>query len=131
MTSGYSWRSDTICQCLQARVAAFGSHDLGFRTSINGHRVSLSRPGFQDLKSSPSYGRLILFPSLFSASTVTFLCVQWSQTHAQTDKWLYIYDLRLERLPTNGKSLFEACNHHFKFNLKKHCNITHYAPLDL
>ncbi len=51
----------------------FHSQDLGFRTSINGHWVSLSGPGFQDLESSPSYGRLIFFPSLFSASTVTFL----------------------------------------------------------
>ncbi len=33
---------------LQARVVAFGSQDLGFKTSINGHWVSLSRPGFQD-----------------------------------------------------------------------------------
>ncbi len=49
------------------------SQDLGFRTSINGHWVSLSGPGFQDLESSPSYGRLIFFSSLFSASTVTFL----------------------------------------------------------
>jgi hypothetical protein len=48
-TSGYPCRSDTICPCLQARVAAFGSQDLGFRTSINGHWVSLSGPGFQDL----------------------------------------------------------------------------------
>jgi hypothetical protein len=48
-TSGYSWRSDTIHSCLQARDAAFGSQDLGFRTSINGHWVSLSRPGFQNL----------------------------------------------------------------------------------
>jgi hypothetical protein len=47
--------------------------------------IWLSGPGFQDLESSPSYGRLIFFPSLFSASTVTFLCVQWSQTDARTD----------------------------------------------
>jgi len=46
---------------------------MGFRTSINGHWVSLSGPEFQDLESCPSYGRLIFFPSLFSASTVTFL----------------------------------------------------------
>jgi len=63
--------------------------------------VSLSGPGFQDLESSPSYGRLIffpsllsastvtflprpVFPSLFSASTVTFLCVQWAQTDRRT-----------------------------------------------
>jgi hypothetical protein len=64
LTSGYLWRSDTIRPCLQARVAAFGSQDLGFRTSIfgsqhlgfrtsiNGRRVSLSGPGFQDLESS-------------------------------------------------------------------------------
>jgi hypothetical protein len=93
-TSGYSWRSDTIRPCLQARVAAFGSQDLGFRTSIfgsqnlgfrtsiNGHWVSLSRPGFQDLDiwlSGPRFQDLdsqklsilrssYLFP-------VTFLCV--------------------------------------------------------
>ncbi len=66
-------------------VAAFGSQDLGFKTSTNGRWVSLSGPGFQDLESSPSYGRLIFFPSLFSASTVIFLCVQWSQTHGRTD----------------------------------------------
>jgi len=35
--------------------------------------IWLSGPGFQDLESSPSYGRLIFFPSLFFASTVTFL----------------------------------------------------------
>jgi hypothetical protein len=51
----------------------FHSQDLGFRTSINGHWVSLSGPGFQDVESSPSYGHLIFFPSLFSASTVSFL----------------------------------------------------------
>ncbi len=51
----------------------FHSHDLGFRTSINGLWVSLSGPGFQDVESSTSYGRLIFFPSLFSASIVTFL----------------------------------------------------------
>ncbi len=47
--SGYPWRLDTIRPCLQARVAAFGSQDLGFKTSINGHWVSLSGHGFQDL----------------------------------------------------------------------------------
>ncbi len=31
------------------RTSVFGSEDLGFRTSINGHWVSLSGPGFQDL----------------------------------------------------------------------------------
>jgi hypothetical protein len=76
----------------------FHSQDLGFRTSINGHWVSLSGPGFQDLQSSPSYGRLIFFPSLFSASTVTFLprpvflslfsasTVTDEQTHARTKR---------------------------------------------
>jgi hypothetical protein len=61
ITSGYLWRLDTIYPCLQARIAAFGSQDLsfrtsifgyqnlGFKTSINGHLVSLSGPGFQDL----------------------------------------------------------------------------------
>ena len=59
--------------------------DLGFRPSTRGFRtwisgpgfqalgIWLSGPGFQDLESSPSYGRLIFFPSLFCASTVTFL----------------------------------------------------------
>ncbi len=31
--------------------------------------IWLSGPGFQDLESSPSYGRLIFFSSLFSASS--------------------------------------------------------------
>jgi hypothetical protein len=35
--------------------------------------IWLLGPGFQDLESSPSYGRLIFFSSLFSASTITFL----------------------------------------------------------
>jgi hypothetical protein len=46
---------------------------LGFtlRTWVSGPRKTGT--GFQDLESSPSYGRLIFFSSLFSASTVTFL----------------------------------------------------------
>ncbi len=97
-TSVYPWRSNTIRSCLQARVAAFGSQDIGFQDL----GIWLWGPGFQDLESSPSYGRLIFFPSLFSASTatfllrpvfpslfsasifsastVTFLCFQWTQT---------------------------------------------------
>jgi hypothetical protein len=35
-TSGYPWRSDTIHPCLQARIAAFCSQDLSFKTSIFG-----------------------------------------------------------------------------------------------
>jgi hypothetical protein len=71
--------------------------DLGFRPSTRGFRTWISGPGFQDLESSPSYGLLIFFPSLFSASTVTFLfpvtflCVQWSQTDARTDYVNLIY----------------------------------------
>jgi len=95
-TSGFPWRSDTIRPCLQARVAAFGSQDigfqdlgigsedLGFRTSINRHWVSLSRPGFQDLDkramgftlrtwvSGPR--KLSILRSSYLCS-VTFLCV--------------------------------------------------------
>jgi hypothetical protein len=69
---------------------------MDFKTSINGLWVSLSGLGFQDLESSPSYGRLIFFPSLFSASIVTFpgvhhhfsLCpvVIDGQTHARTQQ---------------------------------------------
>ncbi len=89
----------------QREVSRPGSQDLGFKPSTRGFRTWLSGPGFQalgiwvsapgfqalgiwllgpgfqDLESSPSYGRLIFFLSLFSASTVTFLCVQWSQTY--------------------------------------------------
>jgi hypothetical protein len=36
ITSGYPWWLDTIHPCLQACVAAFGSQDLSFRTSIFG-----------------------------------------------------------------------------------------------
>jgi len=83
-TSGYPWRSDTIRPCLQARVAAFGSQDLGFRTSINGHWVWLSGPEFQDLDkralgftlrtwvSRPRKLSILRSSYLFP---VTFLCV--------------------------------------------------------
>jgi hypothetical protein len=57
----------------QREVSRPGSQDLGFRPSTRGFRTWISGPGFQDLESSPSYGRLIFFPSLFSASIVTFL----------------------------------------------------------
>jgi hypothetical protein len=76
---------------LDFRTSIFGFQDLGFRTSTRGFRTWISGPGFQDLESSPSYGRLIFFPSLFSASTVTFLftvtflCVQWSQTDEEEE----------------------------------------------
>ncbi len=88
------------------RTSVFGSENLGLRTSINGHWVSLWGPGFQDLDkwalgftlrtwvSGPRKLSILrssyLFPvtffprpvfsSLFSTSTVTFLCVQWSHT---------------------------------------------------
>jgi len=44
-TSGYPSRSDTIRPCLQVRVAAFGSQDIGFQDL----GIWLSGPGFQDL----------------------------------------------------------------------------------
>jgi hypothetical protein len=88
------------------KTSVFGSEDLGFRTSINGHWVSLSRSGFQDLDkralgftlmtwvSGPRKLSILrlsyLFPVTFlcvhrhfspaSSFPVTFLCVQWSQT---------------------------------------------------
>jgi hypothetical protein len=43
--------------------------DLDLRTWVSGPQREVSGPGFQDLESSPSYGRLIFFPSLFSASS--------------------------------------------------------------
>jgi hypothetical protein len=48
---------DTIRPCLQARVAAFGSQDLGFRTSIFGSQdlgFRTSIFGSQDLSFRPS-----------------------------------------------------------------------------
>jgi hypothetical protein len=45
LTSGYPWRSDTIRPCVQARVAAFGSQDIGFQDL----GIWLWEPGFQDL----------------------------------------------------------------------------------
>jgi hypothetical protein len=39
------------------------------RTWFSGPRYLALRTGFQDLESSPSYGRLIFFSSLFSASS--------------------------------------------------------------
>jgi hypothetical protein len=66
------------------RISVFGSEDLGFKTSINGHWVSLSGPGFQDLEkralgftlrtwvSGPR--KLCILRSSFSFP-VTFLCV--------------------------------------------------------
>ncbi|CAK9275576.1 unnamed protein product [Sphagnum jensenii] len=54
----------------------FGSQDLGFRTSKALHpTVVLSSSRHFSLR-PPS---LFFFSSLFSASTATFLCVQWSQ----------------------------------------------------
>ncbi len=66
------------------RTLVFGSEDLGFRTSINGHQVSLSGPGFQDLDkralgftfrtwvSGPRKLSILRSSYLFP---VTFLCV--------------------------------------------------------
>ncbi len=86
---------DTIRPCLQARVVAFGSQDLGFRTSINGHWVS--RPlGFRtstDARKLSILRSSFFFPSLLFASTVTFLCVQWSQTHRQTSDFIYMIEV--------------------------------------
>jgi hypothetical protein len=56
-------------QDLGFKTSIFGSQDLGFRNSMRGFRTWISGPGFQDLESSPSYSRLIFFPSLFSASS--------------------------------------------------------------
>jgi hypothetical protein len=62
-------------QDLDLRPSVFGSQDQGFRTSKALHpTVVLFFPGHFSLR-PPS---LFFFPSLFSASTVTFLCVQWS-----------------------------------------------------
>ncbi len=95
---------------LAFRISVFGSEDLGFRTSINGHWVSLLGPGFQDLDkralgftfrtwvSGPRKLSILrssyLFPVTFlcvhrhfspaSSFPVTFLCVQWSQTDRRT-----------------------------------------------
>ncbi len=92
------------------RTSVFGSKDLGLRTSINGHWVSLSGPGFQDLDkralgftlrtwvSGPRKLSILrssyLFPITFlcvhrhfspaSSFLVTFLYVQWSQTDRRT-----------------------------------------------
>ncbi len=108
--SGYPWRSNTIRPCLQARVAAFdsqdlgfgtsifGSQNLGFRTSINGHWVWLSRLGFQDLDRRTDIGRRKL--SILQLSylfPVTFLCVQWSQTNTQTNDFIYMIRYGISR----------------------------------
>ncbi len=75
-----TWISGLGFQALNARF-----QDLDLRTWVSGPQLEVSRSGSQDLgfmplvfgsqdlESSPSYGRLIFFPSLFSASTVTFL----------------------------------------------------------
>jgi len=77
----------------QREVSGPDSQNLSFRPSVFGSQdLKLSGPGFQDLENSPSYGRLIFFPSLFSESTVTFLfpvtflCVQWSQTEEEEEE---------------------------------------------
>jgi hypothetical protein len=75
-------------QHLGFRPSVLGSQDLGFRTSKALHpTVVLSFSRHFSLRPSP----LFFFPSLSSTSTVTFLCVQWSQTHARTQQvTLYI-----------------------------------------
>ncbi len=92
-------RTQSARACKPA-VATFGSQDLGFRISINRHLVSLSGPGFQDLDKQALGFTLrtwvsgprklsILRSSYFFP--ITFLCVQWSQTHARTQQvTLYI-----------------------------------------
>jgi hypothetical protein len=53
---------------VHANVAAFGSQDLGFRTSINGHWVSLSGPRVSGPRKLSILRSSYLFP-------VTFLCI--------------------------------------------------------
>jgi hypothetical protein len=129
-TSGYLWRSDTIRPCLQARVAAFGSQDLsfrtsifgsqhlGFRTSINGRRVSLSGPGFQDLESSAPGFTLrtwvsgprklsILRPSYLFP--VTFLCVHRLFSFSR--------HFSLRPVVTDGRNKFPFWNPVFRIRL--------------
>ncbi len=92
-TRGFrTWISGSGFQALDKRALGFTlrTSTRGFRTWISGPGFQalgiwlsapgfqalgnwLSGPGFQDLESTPSYGRLIFFPSLFSASTATFL----------------------------------------------------------
>jgi hypothetical protein len=65
-----------ISQDLGFRTSIFAFQDLGFRTLINGHWVSLSGPGFQDLDRRTDIGRrkLSILRS-FYFFLVTFLCV--------------------------------------------------------
>jgi hypothetical protein len=102
-TSGYPWRSDTIRPCLQAHVAAFGSQDLGFRTSTNARtdierrKLSILRPSTGARSCVLSFSchfslrrvvtdrRTHVTPSLFSASS------GHRQTHAH-NKRNYIED---------------------------------------
>jgi len=59
-----------------------GKSRFRFPFSFFESRESRARPGRPDLHTrAPS-----LFPSLFCASTVTFLCVQWSQIDRRTDR---------------------------------------------
>ncbi len=69
-------------QDLGFRPSVFGSQDLGFRTSKALHPTVVLSFSHHFSLCPPS---LFFFPSLFSASTVTFLYVQWSQTDAHTD----------------------------------------------
>jgi hypothetical protein len=68
-------------QDLGFRTSIFGSQDLGFRTSINRHWVS---EPWQTHKSSRSYGCRSMLGPVSYLFPVTFLCVQWSQTDAGT-----------------------------------------------
>ncbi len=66
--------------CFNQLITHARSQDLGFRTWISGPGFQALNARFQDLESSPSYGRLIFFPSLFSASS------GHRQTHGRPNK---------------------------------------------
>ncbi len=58
---------------------------LGFRTSIDAHTLRTWVSGPRRMhESSPSYGRWSVLGLVSYLFLVTFLCVQWSQTHART-----------------------------------------------
>jgi hypothetical protein len=70
-------------QDLSFRTSIFGSQDLGFRTSIFGSQDLGFRTSMDAQKLS------ILRSSYFFL--VTFLCVQWSQTNARTDRQAAVF----------------------------------------
>jgi hypothetical protein len=109
------WLSGPGFQDLDKRTLGFrtSTDARTLRTWVSGPRQThaLSGPGFQDLDGCTkalhpmvvdrcSVLCHMFFPSLFSTSSghiqththnlVTFLYVQWSQTHARTNKQLYI-----------------------------------------